>query len=303
MWNDHLGRVDRALWHWQQAWKLEPHKTEALDAARVLYQSLGDEAMVAKLYQAELEVLGGHGPAQRKAQIRLELGKLALRAKNLEAAANHLEEGARLDADVARARRGARRGLLEPGLSRRSDTPQGGELFVELGRRRLATRDIKRGSIISARVGVDPYAKGSSEALEGALSETSQWDELDRILRHRSAVVQDPAERTEVLRRRAALYRNQLPNREGLVEVLTELVAYEAPGSKGVPRAARAASRNRGVGEVIAADGGRDHGARSGSEHAARGSGRRDPSSSRRSRASTWAIAIAPRSCCIRRSA
>jgi len=55
LWNDHLGRVDRALWHYQQAWKLEPQRTEALEAARQLYHSLGDDAMVAKLYQAELD--------------------------------------------------------------------------------------------------------------------------------------------------------------------------------------------------------------------------------------------------------
>ena len=54
LWNAHLGRIDRALWHFQQAWKLEPHRTEALEAARQLYHSLGDEAMVAKLFGAEL---------------------------------------------------------------------------------------------------------------------------------------------------------------------------------------------------------------------------------------------------------
>src|SRR6186997_222017 len=42
LWNDFLGRVDRALWHYQQAWKLEPGNTEALEAARTLYASLGD---------------------------------------------------------------------------------------------------------------------------------------------------------------------------------------------------------------------------------------------------------------------
>src|SRR5690349_19571936 len=36
LWNDFLGRVDRALWHYQQAWKLEPHRTESLEAARNL---------------------------------------------------------------------------------------------------------------------------------------------------------------------------------------------------------------------------------------------------------------------------
>ncbi|HSK03971.1 MAG TPA: hypothetical protein VK932_22110, partial [Kofleriaceae bacterium] len=88
LWNVYLGRVDRALWHWQQAWKLEPHDTEALDAARQLYHSLGDDAMVAKLYQAELEVLGtASATAGKRAQLRLELGTLALRGKDLETAA------------------------------------------------------------------------------------------------------------------------------------------------------------------------------------------------------------------------
>ncbi|HLL22268.1 MAG TPA: hypothetical protein VK427_09060, partial [Kofleriaceae bacterium] len=94
LWNDHLGRVDRALWHFQQAWKLEPQNTESLEAARQLYHSLGDDTMVAKLYQAELDVLGT-APARtaRKAQIRYELGSLALRNGDLEEAAVHLEEG------------------------------------------------------------------------------------------------------------------------------------------------------------------------------------------------------------------
>src|SRR5689334_10864233 len=46
LWNEHLGRVDRALWHYQQAFKLEPSRVESLEAARNLYASLGDDAMV-----------------------------------------------------------------------------------------------------------------------------------------------------------------------------------------------------------------------------------------------------------------
>jgi tetratricopeptide (TPR) repeat protein len=111
LWNEHLGRVDRALWHFQQAWKLEPHKTEALEAARELYHSLGDDAMVAKLFGAELDVLGNDKspPAvARKAYVRLELGKLALRGKELDIACSR---SLRLD-PVAR-RRDARRGVLD----------------------------------------------------------------------------------------------------------------------------------------------------------------------------------------------
>ena len=234
LWNDHLGRVDRALWHWQQAWKLEPQRTEALEEARNLYKSLGDDAMVSKLYQAELEVLGQQGARERKALLRLELGRLALRSKDLEAAANHLEEASRLDPHSLEISEALAEIYASPGFRDGQTRHKAGELFVELGRKRSERGDPTGINYLRRAVGVDPYAKGSSAALEQALGDTSQWNELDRILRHRSAVVQDPAERGEILRRRAALYRNQLPDRDGLREVLTELVAYEQPGSKAV---------------------------------------------------------------------
>lgn len=237
LWNEYLGRVDRALWHYQQAWKLEPQRTESLEAARALYASLGDDAMVGKLYMAELEVLGQRGHEERRAQLRLELGRLALRGKDLEAAANHLEEAARLDPHAVDIAEALAEVYADPRFRDGGDPSpwrhKAGELFVELGRKRLATRDDSTGlNYLRRAVGVDPTAKGSAQALESALSETSQWDELDRILRHRSMVVTDPGERIEVLRRRAALYRHQLPNRDGLIEVLGELLAYEQPGSK-----------------------------------------------------------------------
>jgi tetratricopeptide (TPR) repeat protein len=233
LWNDYLGRVDRALWHWQQAWKLEPTRTEALEAARALYQSLGDDAMVAKLYQAELEVLGNQGAPQRRAALRLALGQLAMRKKDLETAANHLEEASRLDPTSIEVAEALAEVYATPNFRDGQTRHKAGELFVELGRRRLAQRDDITGiNYLRRATGVDPYSKPPSEALEHALSDAAQWHELDRILRHRSAVVQDPHERAEVLRRRAALYRNQLPDRDALVEVLLELAAYEPAGSK-----------------------------------------------------------------------
>nr|MBA3787805.1 tetratricopeptide repeat protein [Actinomycetota bacterium] len=238
LWNDHLGRVDRALWHFQQSWKLEPQDTTALEAARHLYHSLGDDGMVAKLYQAELEVLGT-APAVvgRKARIRYELGSLALRGSDLEAAATHFEEAAKLDPSSLEIAEKLAEVYASPGFREGADQGawrhRASELFVEVGQRRLATRDDATGiNYLRRAVGIDPYSKGSSAAYEQALSQSSQWTELDRNLRHRSAVVQEPQERAEVLRRRAALYRNQMPNRPGLIEVLTDLIQYEKPGSK-----------------------------------------------------------------------
>jgi Tfp pilus assembly protein PilF len=235
LWNDHLGRVDRALQHWQQAWKLEPGNTDALDAARRLYASLGDDKMVAKLYQAELEVLGsGHAHDGRKAEIRHELGRLALHRKDLEAAATHLEEASKLDPTSLAIAESLAEVYASPGFRNGADRGpwrhKASELFVEIGRRRLAERDDATGvNYLRRAVGVDPYSKGSSEALERALAEQHNWVELDRILRHRSGVVQEATERADLLRRRADLYREQLLDRPALIEVLTELVSYEPP--------------------------------------------------------------------------
>src|SRR5262249_8344241 len=63
IWDERLGRVDRALYHWQRAWQLEPERTDALEAARAIYAALGDSAMVQTLYQAELDAIGERGPA------------------------------------------------------------------------------------------------------------------------------------------------------------------------------------------------------------------------------------------------
>ncbi len=237
LWNDHLGRVDRALWHFQQAWKLEPTNFEALESARNLYGSLGDEGMVTKLFQAELDVLGQQaaatsGLAARKARVRFELARLAMRAKDLEAAAIQLEEANKLDRSPDIAEKLAEV-YATPGFRDGTARTKAGELLAELGRSR--NRDDPSGiNYLRRAVGVDPYSKGAGEALQEALQESSQWAELDRALRHRSSIAQDPDERASLLRRRAALYRSQMPNRPALIEVLTELVAYEQPGSKPV---------------------------------------------------------------------
>jgi len=206
LWNDHLGRVDRALWHFQQAWRLEPHNTEALESARQLYLSLGDEAMVAKLYQAELEVLGNApGAAGKKAQIRYELGVLALRGNELEAAANHLEEASKLDPTSLEVAEKLAEVYANPSFRDGQTRHKAGELFVEVGRRRLTRDDATGINYLRRAVGIDPHSKGTSGALEEALHKSSEWDELDRALRHRTAILTDPEERASVLRRRAPL--------------------------------------------------------------------------------------------------
>ncbi len=238
---EQLGRVDRALYHWQQAWKLEPQRTDALEAARAIYASLGDDAMVGRLYEAELGVLGDRGPAPRRAALLLELGKLAFRRGDALAAVTSLEQALALDKDSISAREALADVYSSPAWATATGDDaaeaargarRAGELFVELGRRRLKERDDTTGiGFLRRALGADPYSRTSSEALEKALTETQRFEELERVLRHREATAEDDRERLQLLGRRIALYEGPLADRPALMEALGEVAARE--GARG----------------------------------------------------------------------
>ncbi|HTJ47125.1 MAG TPA: tetratricopeptide repeat protein [Kofleriaceae bacterium] len=235
IWDERLGRVDRALSHWQRAWQLEPDRTDALEAARAIYAALGDDAMVQKLYQAELDTVGDRAPAPRRAKIHHALGRLAMKAGDASAAAGHLEKALRLDGESLEVREALAEVYASPSFSEQS--PEGvrkaGELFVDLGKRRLRTQtsqgDPSAITYLRRALGVDPYSKGNADALGHALADAGRWDELERLLRHRGGVTEDPREKHALLTRRAELYEGVLDDRVSLIAALTELAALEPP--------------------------------------------------------------------------
>jgi tetratricopeptide (TPR) repeat protein len=229
LWHEYLGRVDRALWHWQQAWRLEPHRTDALEQARSLYASLGDHAMVAKLYRAELEVLGSSGSTERRARIHYELGRAAIRGKDFVEASRQLEEAVRLEPTSHQIRETLGEAYAMSG--RGPDAARkASDIFVELGRTQLEGREDGVGiQLLRRAVGVDPSSASGSKALEQALYTARRWTDLDRLLRDRLTQVQNDGERRLILQRRAELYRGPLPDPAGLIEVLGELVGMEGP--------------------------------------------------------------------------
>ena len=237
VWEEHLGRVDRALYHWQRAWQLEPERTDALAAARKLYASLGDDAMVAKLYRAELDVHGERAPAGHRAELWLALGKIELRRGDAKAAAAALEKSLRLDGVATGAREALAEvygseawaqtsGAEEPAAGRR----KAAALYVELGKLALGAGDPDAGlGFLRRAVGVDPYDPTASSALEQALRAAQRWDEAERLLAQRAALTEDDAERAALLRRRIELFDRERPDRGQLIAALLELAPLEPP--------------------------------------------------------------------------
>jgi tetratricopeptide (TPR) repeat protein len=236
LWDGKLGRLDRALHHWQKAWQLEPLRTEALEAARAIYASLGKHKMVAQLYEAELEILGDGGAPQRRAQLELQLGRLLHRHGESTQAAAHLERALIDDPDSEEARETLAEIYASPGAvlaDGQAAHKRAGALFVDLGQIRLLEGDTD-GAILFLRraLGVDAFSRPAIEALERTLPATGGWDELDRLYRQALAAAQDDDERRALLRKRADLAEHRLGDREELKRCLEQLAALEPPGNE-----------------------------------------------------------------------
>ncbi|MCG8419243.1 MAG: hypothetical protein MJE77_15015 [Proteobacteria bacterium] len=244
LWDQKLGRIDQALSHWQQAWLLEPERADALEAARAIYASLGDEKMVARLYEAELEVLGDRGPSQRRAEIELEIGRIAVRQGYARDAAKHFETSLRLDRMSTAAREALAEIYSSPhfasDLERRE---RASELFVELGQASLSDDREEDGiAFLQRALEVAPKSRLVIDALERALTATERWAELDQLYQHCYPLSESSEERTELLSKRAALNEEHLDDGGALKAILVELAAQSPPHSE-VSRRLRALYR------------------------------------------------------------
>lgn len=231
LWHEKLGRVDRALHHWQQAWHLEPARTDALEEARAIYASLGDSKMVARLYQAELDMLGEHGPAPRRAEIELALGRISARRGDAPEAANHLEAALHLHPASDETREALAEVYTSASFSGNPERQRrAAELLVQLGQSRLAAGAEDDGiAFLRRALGVDAESQAASDALEQALAAAERWEELDRLLVLQLSRIEGQNERIPLLYKRARLYEEHLQSRSTLRAILIELVAATPP--------------------------------------------------------------------------
>jgi tetratricopeptide (TPR) repeat protein len=97
---EELGRFEEALVHYQRAFKLRPDHLEPLRRGRIIYQSLGDMDMVARLSELHLANLVA-GEAQTGVALALELGQLKLKLSDPAGAVEVLRTALRLHNDAS----------------------------------------------------------------------------------------------------------------------------------------------------------------------------------------------------------
>jgi len=97
---EELGRFEDALVHYQSAFKLRPDNLDPLRRGRIVYQSLGDMDMVARLIELHLANLNA-SETKSGITLALELGQLKLKLHDPAGAVEALRAALRMHNDVA----------------------------------------------------------------------------------------------------------------------------------------------------------------------------------------------------------
>ncbi len=230
LWQDHLGRLDNSLKCWQRSFQLDPSKTEALVESRAIYASLGDEEMVATLYETELKLTGQADRAKR-AKIELALGGLKRKRAETESAAEHLQSALDLDPESLVAKESLAEVLAS--LEGEEGHKRAGQLFVDLGERRMRTEDPEGAiSFMRRALGVDPSSQAGTDKLETMLMAARRWSDLDRLFQHQLGLAGSDEERGPILVKQVKVCEEHLDDREALKACLRELSALHGPASE-----------------------------------------------------------------------
>ena len=225
LYEEHFARLDRAMQHYQAAFKLEPSLSQAIEAGRRIYRSLGDWPMVARLYELELEVSSG---AKRKAELLVALGRLlAERLGEYGPAAERLEEARRLRPDDEKIGEALGGVLAHPDYPDETGLDRAAHVFLELGRKRLGEGDGENAAVYLRRaLGADPDNEEAARLLEETYQTLERWQDLDRLYRQRLATATGP-DVVDLLMRRAKLAEERTGDRAEAKRCYESILPHE----------------------------------------------------------------------------
>jgi tetratricopeptide (TPR) repeat protein len=209
LWWDKLGRVDRAVYHYRRAWEIGQDPA-AMDALRAIHAALGDEDLVERLYEEELEALGDGAPA-RSAALAHALGALHARRGAAAPAARHLERALALAPDDEKKER-----LAEVYAGMAGDT-RALPLCLELAAASRARGDGDSAvTYLRRALGVDPSSRAVVAALEETLGALGRWADLDALWQQLAAQPpwHDPEDASALLEKQARVLADKLGDRE-----------------------------------------------------------------------------------------
>ena len=234
LYEDRLGRVDRALYHYQRSWQFDQARTQALESARVLYLSLGDIDMAENLYRAQLQHLAAlpEDTTEDRAKLRLEAGRLLAEFGRHVVAAEHVEKATELAPNSIE----ARQTLVDIYSSTDFEGDvearrRAGEILIGLVGEKKAD-DPRRAELVRRAQEITPPDHDSQVGIEAALRRAEEWQELSRFYQDALRATDSSDKKRETLIKLSELYENQIEDRTQRKRYLSQLAALHEPPNK-----------------------------------------------------------------------
>ncbi|HZS42590.1 MAG TPA: hypothetical protein VFF06_37425, partial [Polyangia bacterium] len=209
-------RKDRAMVHYQAAFKLSPQDARALERARQIYREMGNLEMVATLLGLELKVTQD---PERRALVEgkwgmalLDLGKRDQALPHLEAAAQARPDDREL-ADALAAANYDREDWLGQverlqKQAEQSDSSLAARIHLRVARiyRLEGITDAAYIEALQRVVANDPQNEQANFLLEGALGAAKQFDEIVKLHDKRAYACADEREQADLYRGFASMW-------------------------------------------------------------------------------------------------
>ncbi|MCC6748811.1 MAG: hypothetical protein IT371_14220 [Deltaproteobacteria bacterium] len=228
IWEHRYGRLDRAIVHYQRAFKADPQQVAAVEAGRRIYAATGQWKIVAQLYQVELATTTD---ARRRVELLTEIATIHRhKLGDLEGAAKSYAEAVQLRPGDEPLMEDLAEIYASPEWPLPGGLDQAANLLLQVAQRRYARGD-RDGAIgyLRRALGADPDNPAAASRLERAYEESNRWEELDRLYRQRLATA-TTVEAAELQMRRAELLERKLGDRQGAKACYEAILAHEPLG-------------------------------------------------------------------------
>jgi golgin subfamily B member 1 len=209
-------RKDRAMVHYQAAFKLSPSDARALERARAIYREMGNLEMVATLLGLELKVTTD---AARKAEVEgklgvalLDLGKRDQAQQHLEAAAQARPDDGEIRDALAAANYDREDWLGEAERltkqAEKADSSAAARIMLRVARiyRMEVPADPEYLNALHRVVVNEPQHEQANFLIEGALGAQKRFDEIVKLHESRAFACADEREQAELYRRFASMW-------------------------------------------------------------------------------------------------
>ena len=224
---EHFGQQDKAMYHYQQAVRIDAQNVEALSAARRLYKQMGEWSMVARLLKAEIRVTTHPG---KRVELLFELGQvLAQRLHDLKGASKALQDVLASKPGYAGATEILAEVFSSPDWGEPGGLAQAGQMFYQVARQHQSQGEQEEAiSYLQRALASDPSLTHAASALIDVYESLGRYDDLDQLLQQQIQRVKGPGV-MDLLMRRAQVLIEQLEDREEARKCYEMVLDMEGP--------------------------------------------------------------------------